>query len=77
MINMLATGSFFTGTVKVYSTLIMLSFPTIKECTEVHNEVHGEDTKCFVTYQDTYTIPPIPLDRPKEIENYELKKVYP
>ena len=74
---MLATGSFFTGTVKVYSTLIMLSFPTIKECTEVHNKVHGEDTKCFVTYKDTYTIPPIPLDRPQENTHYELKNVKP
>ena len=38
---MLTTGSFITGTVKVYSTLIMLSFPTIEKCTQIHNKVHG------------------------------------
>ena len=74
---MLTTGSFITGTVKVYSTLIMLSFPTIEKCTEVHNKVHGNNTKCFVTYKDTYTIPPIPPNKPKEIIEYEYKEVYP
>ena len=46
------TGSFITGSVKVYSTLIMLSFPTAEECTEFHNKRYGEDTKCFASYKD-------------------------
>jgi hypothetical protein len=58
------TGSFITGSVKVYSTLIMLSFPTAEECTEFHNKRYGEDTKCFASYQDTYDTPPIPPNRP-------------
>ena len=75
--NMSVTGSFVTGTIKVYSTLIMLSFPTVEECTEFHNKRYGEDTKCFPTYKDTYTIPPIPPDKPREIKEYGLQEVQP
>tara|TARA_A100001515_G_scaffold141845_1_gene139432 strand:+ start:3076 stop:3294 length:219 start_codon:yes stop_codon:yes gene_type:complete len=60
------TGSFITGTKIVYSTLVMLNFESMEECTKYHNQIHGNDeTKCFISYVDTYDIPPLPLDRPK------------
>jgi len=71
------TGSFVTGSVKVYSTLIMLSFPTAEECTEFHNKRYGEDTKCFASYKDTYDIPPIPPNRPEGLGLCTGRKICP
>lgn len=60
-------GSFLIGTVKVYSTLVLLNFPTIEECTETHNKIYDDGTKCFVTYKQIYEKIPAPMARPDNL----------
>jgi len=67
------TGSFLIGTVKVYSTLVLLSFPTIEECTKVHNEIHNDETKCFETYQQVYEKVSMPLSRPDNLGEFPIE----
>ncbi len=67
------TGSFLIGTVKVYSTLVLLSFPTIEECTEAHNEIYDDGTKCFVTYKRIYEKVSIPMARPDNLGEFPIE----
>jgi hypothetical protein len=61
------SGNFVAGTVKVYSVLVMLSFPTIEECTKIQNEMYGDNTKCFITYKEVYDTPKTPPNRPHNL----------
>jgi|TARA_R100001163_G_scaffold29523_1_gene23510 hypothetical protein len=67
------TGSFLIGTVKVYSTLVLLSFPTIEECTEAHNEIYDDGTKCFVTYKRIYEKVSVPMARPDNLGEFPIE----
>ena len=67
------TGSFLIGTVKVYSTLVLLSFPTIEECTEAHNEIYDDGTKCFVTYKRIYEKVSVPMASPDNLGEFPIE----
>jgi hypothetical protein len=58
------TGSFVTGSKIVYTTILLVNFETMEDCTKYHNKIYDDGTKCFITYVDTYDTPKIPLDRP-------------
>tara|TARA_Y100001937_G_C6989474_1_gene271418 strand:- start:239 stop:451 length:213 start_codon:yes stop_codon:yes gene_type:complete len=68
------TGSLLVGTVKVYSTFIMLNFPTLEECTKVHQEIYNDNTKCFISYKDVYEKISMPLPRPEILVEEDKKK---
>ena len=52
--------------IKMYSLLVMVSFPSEDECNKVNKELYGEDTKCFITYEDPRL--EAPPNRPKILE---------
>tara|TARA_R100001594_G_scaffold82865_1_gene117484 strand:- start:278 stop:475 length:198 start_codon:yes stop_codon:yes gene_type:complete len=63
-----------SGSIKMYSFLVVLNFPTVEACNEAHQIIHGDmEGSCFITYKDVLDKAPIPPSRPQILEIKEEK----
>ena len=66
----MVSGGFLTSTTKLYSFLVVLSFPSIEQCNEAQlnmyadKEWYTDDMTCFITYKPVYQSIAPPLPRP-------------
>lgn len=73
------TGSFVPETIKVFSFLVVVSFPTIEECNQVQNSLYGDkfwfkgDEQCFVTYEELPVTLEMPMSRPKNLGEFPIE----
>ena len=77
--NKMITGSFVPETIKVFSFLVVVSFPTIEECNQVQDSLYGDkpwfngDEQCFTTYKELPLTLEMPLDRPDNLGEFPIE----